>query len=987
MSQFIGLLRLLVIALLSQACLAIFADEAYRTDYHHALLGHPQAHTTFFHRPSVTSKASLLYTLSEKGVVAAINPKDGAIVWRQWLGEALTTTGAELRHQHLTSAEDTVISAVKGAIQAWEASQGRLVWQWNGHGTIQGLESLEKGQGVVAVWQEEHRTILRRLDAKGGVMWEHTDDSGDKSYGVSTSGDKVYAVSLHSALLKGFKIKVTTLDVATGKEESQHTLSSENEITSEDSILFVGANSASPLLVWTDKAFKTLKVNVLGTKHIASINLAQNSKQAIEEIRVNAPKTAGAPAHFLLHFRTASTQWAEVYHVDISSGATSKVYQLAPVPERSIFSCSVESGRVYFTRYTNSEVTLFSSTSNEVLQSWRFPPTTRRVPPETVAHAVSEIVSKGPSNFAVRSALTLSSGDWELIQNGNRAWTRLESMAGVIKSAWAEIPTEESLAEELAAEGYSSVVGAYLHRLRRHVRGIAQYLPPWIEALPDRVMRTLSGEKVLPAEQRLHKDAFGFNKIVVLATERGRLLALDTGNQGRIVWNIEATKLDRGEHWQVLGIEVEDGIAIVHGAAGDVLRVRILNGEILQQSQPVNSSLKTFASVLDVSGSMISIPVNRDGSIEKVPHGKLAIGTIIATQSDDGFVRGWSLGHDMAPYVAWSFVPAAGEVISSVVNRPVQDPVASIGKALGDRNVLYKYLNPNLLFIATATKAASLATVYLLDSVSGDILYTTTHTEIDTSCPIVATMAENFFAYTLKHNPPINQAASKPPFSPKGHQLIITELFESSIPNDRGPLGSSTNFSSITSTSSPYVISQAYLLFGPIAALTTTATLQSITTRSLLALLPYTNSLVSLPRSIIDPRRPVGRDPTPAEAEEGLFRHQAILDFEPKWVLNHKREVLGLKEVMTTPTALESTSAVFAWGALDIFGTRVSPIGGFDSLGRGFNRGQLVLTVLGLAIGTGLVGPMVSLFCRWHSERLLMDWQVRKRQIDALWKS
>lgn len=975
------LLGLLVISLFSRAALAVFADESYQIDYHHALLGPPQSHTTFFHRPSVTSKASLLYTLSEKSVLAAVNAKDGGIVWRQWLCEVENSTihaNAERGEGYLIPAEGTVISASRGLIQAWDAAQGRLRWEWNGQGIVKGLETLENGKGVVGFWQEEDRSVLRRLDTWGDVIWEHADESGDKPYGVSALGNKVYAIFLHSALLKGFRIKVIAFDGTTGKEESQHTLSSESEVASKGSILFVGAHSSSPLLVWTDKAFKILKVNILGTKHVASINLPQNSKEGIEQLRVHAPKTAGAPAHFLLHYQAASTHWAEVYHVDISSGVTTKAYDLVSVPELGAFSSGVEAGKVYFTRHTNSEVTLFASTSKEVLQSWLVPPKTSGglVDPEGVAHVVSEIVPKGRSNFAVRAALTLPSGDWELVQNNNRAWTRPESIAGVINAAWAEIPAQKSLAEELAVEGHSSVLEAYLHRLRRHARDIAQFLPLWLEALPDRVMRSISGDQPPSEEQRLDRDTFGFNKIVLLATERGRLIALDTGNQGRVIWNIEATKLNQDQLWHVLAIEVEDGIAIVRGAAGDVLHVKILSGEILQQSQPggVSSSLQTFVSVSEVSGRRMLLPVNKDGSIGNAFEGKPAVGTVIATKGADGVVRGWNLGHDMAPSVAWTFAPTAGKEISSIVSRPVQDPVASIGKALGDRNVLYKYLNPNLLFVATTTKEAALASVYLIDSVSGDILYTTTHSEVDTSYPIVATMAENFFAYTLKHDRSTNPGAAKTPSSPKGYQLIITELFESSIPNDRGPLGSATNFSSLYPTTSttfpPHVMSQAYLLFGPVSALTITSTLQSITPRSLLALLPATNSLISLPRSIIDPRRPVGRDPTPAETEEGLFRHQSILDFEPKWVLNHRRDALGLKEVMTTPTALESTSAVFAWGALDVFGTRVSPIGGFDSLGRGFNRGQLVLTVLGLAVGTGFVGPM-----------------VRKKQIDMLWKS
>ena len=143
--------------------------------------------------------------------------------------------------------------------------------------------------------------------------------------------------------------------------------------------------------------------------------------------------------------------------------------------------------------------------------------------------------------------------------------------------------------------------------------------------------------------------------------------------------------------------------------------------------------------------------------------------------------------------------------------------------------------------------------------------------------------------------------------------------------------------------------------------MTTTSTLQGITPRSLHCTLPRGNALLSIPRPILDPRRPVGRDPTPLEAEEGLFRYSPILEFEPKWLLSHKRDVLSISDVITTPSNLESTSLVFAFGDVDIFGTRLSPIGSFDMLGKGFSKLQLVGTVAALAIGTTLLAPFVSL--------------------------
>lgn len=153
---------------------AIYADEAYTTDYHHALLGVPQAHTTFFHRPSVGSKASLLYTLSEKLVLGAVNPKDGSVVWRQRLGAGNHSTGSLLQ----AGEDGTIVSAIGGNVQLWNAADGRLAWDWQGAGTVKGLQILESDgkRSVVAFSDEGSKAVLRRFAADSGeVIWEHED--------------------------------------------------------------------------------------------------------------------------------------------------------------------------------------------------------------------------------------------------------------------------------------------------------------------------------------------------------------------------------------------------------------------------------------------------------------------------------------------------------------------------------------------------------------------------------------------------------------------------------------------------------------------------------------------------------------------------------------------------------------------------------------------------------------------------------------------
>ena len=159
---------------------AVFADEAYQIDYHHALLGIPQAHTTFFHRPSDRSKASLLYTLSEKNILGAVNPKDGSIVWRQRL---VDTSNNQIWDSFLRAldGESTIYSAVNEVVQAWDAADGRLVWDWRGRGVVKALEVLEpngRQRAILTLNEEEGKpsTVRKFAADTGEVIWEFKDN-------------------------------------------------------------------------------------------------------------------------------------------------------------------------------------------------------------------------------------------------------------------------------------------------------------------------------------------------------------------------------------------------------------------------------------------------------------------------------------------------------------------------------------------------------------------------------------------------------------------------------------------------------------------------------------------------------------------------------------------------------------------------------------------------------------------------------------------
>lgn len=166
-------------ALTLAACLrvafTIYADEANTVDYHLPLLGFPVAKNTFFHQPHSDSKASLLYTLSEKSVAAAINPKDGSIVWRQVLS---MNASAETSRLIPSSIPSTLFTTTEGLLSSWSASDGRQIWQREFPGglvkdvTFTPHDQRGNPEADVFVLVEGARSGIWRLDGlSGAVKW------------------------------------------------------------------------------------------------------------------------------------------------------------------------------------------------------------------------------------------------------------------------------------------------------------------------------------------------------------------------------------------------------------------------------------------------------------------------------------------------------------------------------------------------------------------------------------------------------------------------------------------------------------------------------------------------------------------------------------------------------------------------------------------------------------------------------------------------
>lgn len=536
------------VSLLTQIASAIFADEVDVIDWHHALVGRPRPDATFFHQPQVSSKASLLYTLSELNVLAAINPRNGSALWRQRLPGS-TADIATLRAAHTTN---QVVTGTGSEVTAWGAFDGRQTWSFDlGSDKVRDLEIVEQEgdsednapRDILVLAQGKAARVLLLNGASGKLKWEHIDDSGDIAHQVSASTTQSFYISLHSGLIgSGLKVRVTALDLRTGKKTEQHTLSSDSEIVDANHVLAVGANSAFPIVAWTDKAHTVLKVNIIGTKIVATFNISP-SDGPITDVSIVGPSNANSRPHFLVAYKSAKQSWADVYHVDPIKATVVKAYSLPKLGGQSSFSATSDGSNVYFTRITPSEISVVSSASHGILARWSLGKGIVTSDAEPL-DAVTELSVRDESVSAARSAIFLSNGEWISVRDGTLVWTRPEELAYTTVAAYAYPPTTGSKGttkNERVRQAENGIVGAYVQRWLRHLKDLEQ-LPRLLQELPSTILTSL-GLKDRSASSLL-KDltSFGFHKVVVCITSNGRAVGIDTGARGRVLWSLSTLR-------------------------------------------------------------------------------------------------------------------------------------------------------------------------------------------------------------------------------------------------------------------------------------------------------------------------------------------------------------------------------------------------------------------------------------------------------------
>uniref|UniRef100_A0A4W5P6Z7 ER membrane protein complex subunit 1 n=1 Tax=Hucho hucho TaxID=62062 RepID=A0A4W5P6Z7_9TELE len=277
-------------------------------------------------------------------------------------------------------------------------------------------------------------------------------------------------------------------------------------------------------------------------------------------------------------------------------------------------------------------------------------------------------------------------------------------------------------------------------------------------------------------------------------------------------------------------------------------------------------------------------------------------------RSDQGNLSGFRLRKDLSTERIWEVVlPTDVQKIVAVNGKRPNEHVHSQGRVMGDRSVLYKYLNPNLLAVVTESTDThperAFVGMFLVDGVTGRIIHEAVQRKA--RGPVHFVHSENWVVVSSSCCSCSSCSSCSCCSSSNSSCCSCCSRSNSSCCSRSNSSCCSRSNSSCCSRSNSSCCSRSNSMGLPSGA------------------------ILSLPKMFLDPRRP--EVVTEHSREENLIPYAPEMPIRTEWFINYNQTVLRVKGIYTAPSGLESTCLVVAYG-LDIYQTRVYPSKQFDVL-------------------------------------------------------
>ncbi|AMD19493.1 HCL658Cp [Eremothecium sinecaudum] len=531
------------------------------------------------------------------------------------------------------------------------------------------------------------------------------------------------------------------------------------------------------------------------------------------------------------------------------------------------------------------------------------------------------------------------------------SWVRDESASTIVAYTYiSEIDDDtNNVYEELNTESTLNIFQAYWYRLNQNWRRLLKFLKNTNKTPGSIVTHMLKDDD---EDDLWRRDLeFGQIKSLILATGAGNIIAIDM-KTGDKQWSLPTGVSG------ITGLEAVKGDTelILFTKEGIVAKVDITN----HQAPIINSER------IHIPNEKVFRLGDSDDFFFQAPKP-----TLLLAEKSSNLDNTIIVGHDKKSLAAYSVTN--GELFKTwkIHVEPEEEVVAfasrydevimNIGKVLGNRSVMYKYLNPNLASYIVANKKANYMTVNIIDTVTGELIHSVYHDEgIVLDEPINLVFGEHWVIYSYFSNVPIAE-----------QRISVIELYESSQPNVRTS-NSSVVQDSLRNSHKPHVISQSFFYPEVIKHMLLSRTKYGVTTKAIILELEN-GQITYLPKFILNARRVEASKMSESDKREFMaMPYISNIPLDDKLVLTHSRMMINGKssKLISIPTNLESTSFLCSLSH-DIFCTRIAPSSQFDTLSPSFEKGKLLATIVAIITVCYFLNPIAE------TKKLKTKWLVK----------
>lgn len=571
---------------------------------------------------------------------------------------------------------------------------------------------------------------------------------------------------------------------------------------------------------------------------------------------------------------------------------------------------------------------------------------------------------------------------------GVKYFSREEALAYISSVEMIDFPLlhlQEEFEDEFGNSQHCNIISMFVKRIRAQVFQLKEFV---VNDLYNKLInfinnnnpnkrlvnsKTQAAHSTLLAEE-ISRDAFNLNKIIVVATTVGKVFGIYTSSDGRILWSfylkntvpfqlnkalrqtsvllfLQRTTAHYPHEPQAVFVSKLEPSLENSAAKTRVFYFNPLSGQPSKEHPnglTFNYDVKQafLSSIADPNNFLKSlILLDHEMKMHVFPENSLPesnkLNVVYTVTEDDkmnSLLTGYKMSYtDKALPEIWR-INIEDESIIAIGAKLPNDRIHSHGKVLGDRSVLYKYLNPSVIGVVTTgqdSQKVPFVNVYLIDTVTGSVINSFNHKRC--KGPVNIVHSENWFFYSY--------------YNIKFRRFEVTsvELFEGSTQFN------STSFSSLDNIK-PIFYSKSYIVQKSFTSMQVTLTEKGITTKDVIVAC-QSGTLIEIPWVLIDPRRPMKM--TEVEKEENLLPYMPEIPLNYEFSLNYYNYVYNVRGILTAPSGLESTSLVFVYG-LDIYFTRVFPSKTFDLLREDFDYLFVTLLMIGLLLGTFLSKKLAS---------------------------